>query len=64
MRNKEPWGPQNCEGRGEEMARWRLERPENGVRGIKGVETFRSRLCSPTPKASAWSTGRGWRKGH
>lgn len=46
------------------MDRWRLERPENGVRGIKGVEAFRSRLCSPTPKASAWSTGRGWRKGH
>lgn len=34
-------------------ARLRTERPRHGGRALKGVETFRSRACSPVPKASA-----------
>lgn len=46
------------------MAMLRIEGPESGLREIKRVEEFRSRVCSPLPKASAWSAGRSWRKGH
>jgi len=40
-------------GGGGEMARLRTERPRYGGREIKGVEEFRSRVCSPVPTASA-----------
>lgn len=51
-------------GGGGDMARLRIERGLDTVREIKRVERFRSRVCSPMPKASAWSDGRGWRKGY
>lgn len=64
IRSREPWDNSNYGGGGAEMARLRIDRPECGVREIKGIEKFRNLVWSPALKSSAWSAGRDWRKGH
>jgi len=62
MRNREAWGPQNCGGGEEEMARWRLEMSDSGVRGIQGTETFRNSLCLPVLTSTEGPSLVNWKR--
>lgn len=44
------------------MVMLRIEGFEFGVREIKRVEEFRSRVCSLLLKVLVWLVGRSWRK--